>query len=393
MGNRRGLIYSVALMCLGIMTALCPLTAQGAENATTAIAEAKGVIEQARQAGAEKTASADLAQAKSWLIQAEKEYEASQSVLSRTMKLVVSNKAQTEEILYLADMARTKGRIAVAKAKKAGVVDELKEVRKDLTDFQTSLEVMNKKLAEAEQAKGVKAEAEAQLKALAQAKQEVAVLEQQKKKELEEAQKKQAEWDALKKKELEQARLQAALTSVEKERSALQDKKEAAELKESAEQLAAERQKMAAMQKKMAVMEKEKAMLADAAKIPQASVRMADKEMIISLPIVNLFTSKNELHPQGKTVLDSVGSYLKRYSVDQVVVRSHTDSTGKAASNQSLSEQRAQKVKEYLVVYQNIPSAQVKAEGLGSSQPVANNAAEAGRALNRRVEVAVPIGQ
>jgi OOP family OmpA-OmpF porin len=50
-------------------------------------------------------------------------------------------------------------------------------------------------------------------------------------------------------------------------------------------------------------------------------------------------------------------------------------------------------VKEYLAVYQNIPAANIAAEGLGATQPVASNATEAGRALNRRVEVGIPIGQ
>ena len=391
MEERKKLIYSVVLMGLGIMAVLFPLTARGAENAATAaIGEAKAVIEQARQAGAEKIAPADLSQARSWLAQAEKEYGASQSVLSRTMNLVMSNEAKTNEILYLADMAVTKGRIAEAKAKKAAVTDELKDVRKDLADFQTSLEVMTKKLAEAEKAKGIQAEAEVQLKALAQAKQEVAELEQRQKKELAETQKKSAELDALRQKELQQSRLQEAQTASEKERLAAQKEKEAAETKAKEEQLASERQKMAAMQKKMAAMEKEKAMLGDAAKIPQASARMADREMVLSVPVVNLFTAKNELHSQGKAVLDSIGSTLKKHAVDRIAVRSYTDNSGKAALNQSLSEQRAQKVKEYLVVYQNIPSAQVTVEGLGPAQPVASNATEAGRALNRRVEIGIP---
>jgi outer membrane protein OmpA-like peptidoglycan-associated protein len=411
MKEKKRLIYRMTLALMGIIFVLHPLPVQGAENAATLIAEAKTAIEQARQAGAEKAAPADIAQARSWLAQAEKEYEASQSVLSRTMKMVLSDQARTQEILYLADMARTRGRIAEAKAKKAAVTAELKDVKKDLTDFQTSLEVMNKKFAEAEKAKGVQAQAEAQLKELVQAKQEVAALEQQKKKELEEAQKKQAELDALKRKELEevqkkqleldamkrkeleQARLQEAKQASEKERLASLKEKEAAELKAKETLLAAERQKMADMQKKMAMLEREKAMHADAAKIPQATARMADGEMVISLPVVNLFTAKNELHAQGKTVLDNVGNFLKKHAIDRIAVRGYTDSTGKAAANQTLSEQRAQKVKEYLVLYQNIPSAKVTVAGLGADQPVASNATDAGRALNRRVEIGVPFGQ
>jgi outer membrane protein OmpA-like peptidoglycan-associated protein len=143
----------------------------------------------------------------------------------------------------------------------------------------------------------------------------------------------------------------------------------------------------------MAAMEKEKTMLTDAQKIPQASVRSSEKELVISLPTVNLFSPKNELHASGKAILDQVGAFLKKHAAGPIVVRGYTDSTGKAATNQTLSETRAQKVKEYLALNQNILSSRITTEGLGPTQPVASNDTEAGRALNRRVEVAIPAGQ
>jgi OOP family OmpA-OmpF porin len=88
-----------------------------------------------------------------------------------------------------------------------------------------------------------------------------------------------------------------------------------------------------------------------------------------------------------------VGGYIKKYAAGKITVRGYTDSVGKAAANQALSEKRAQKVKEYLAVEQNIPAADITTEGLGSSQPVAGNETEAGRALNRRVEISIPTGQ
>ncbi|MDA8124386.1 MAG: OmpA family protein [Deltaproteobacteria bacterium] len=394
MGDRKRLIGNAALLGWGIMALLFfPLTVLGAESATTAIGEAKAVLEQARQAGAEKSAPADLAQARSWLAQAEKEYEDSQSVLSRTMKLVLSDEAKTKAILYMADMAATKGRTAMAKAKKAAVTAELQEVRKDLADFQTSLEVMTRKLAEAEAAKAVKAKAEAQLAGLAQAKQEVAALEEKKKKELAETQKKAAELEALRQKELQQAQLLEAQKAAEKALSAAQRAQEAAAQQTREEQLAGEREKMAAMESKLAAMEREKAMLADAAKLPQTTVKTAGGEIVLTLPVMNLFNSKNELHSAGKGILDQVGAYLKKYAVGEMTIRGYADNVGKAAANQALSEKRAQKVKEYLAAYQNIPAAEITTEGLGSEQPVASNATEVGRALNRRVEIAIPTAQ
>ena len=343
-------------------------------------------------------------QARAWLAQAEKEYEESQSILSRTMKLVISNEERAQEIIYLATMARAKALTAEARANRVTVVDELKEVRKDLADYQTSMEVLNRKLAEAEKAKGVQARAEAELKALEEAKRKATELEELKKKELAEAQRRAADLEALKQKELQQSRLLEAQRAAEREtelgkakleteRMVLKKEQEEAQTKAREVQAAAEREKMAAMEQKMAAMEKEKTMLADAAKIPQSTVRQADGELVITLLAVNLFSPKNELHDQGKALLDKVGTYLKKYPAGRIAVRGYTDSSGKAAANQTLSERRAQRVKEYLAVYQNIPAAEIMTEGLGPAQPAASNTTEAGRALNRRVEIAIPVGR
>ncbi len=376
MGDRKRFISAAVLMGLLVIAVLFPLAARGAEDSQAVIEEAKAAIEQAHRAGAEKIAPDDLAQAKSWLSQAEKVYADSRSILSRTMKLVVSNETRSREIHYLADMARTKGQVAQTKSRKAVVSLELKDAKRDLADFQTSLEVVNKKLAEAAAAKGVQAKAEASLRELSQAKQEVAEIERQKKRELEETQRKSAELEALKQKELRQSRLQEL---------------DAAEMRAKEEQMSVEKQKMAAMQTRMAALEREKAMLSEAAKIPQATVRQTDREIEITLPAIHIFSSRNELTPAGKAILDQVGGYVKKYAAGKITVRGHTDSVGKAAANQALSEKRAQKVKEHLALEQNIPAADIRTEGMGSSQPAAGNDTEAGRALNRRVEISIPM--
>ncbi|MDO8955736.1 MAG: OmpA family protein [Deltaproteobacteria bacterium] len=77
----------------------------------------------------------------------------------------------------------------------------------------------------------------------------------------------------------------------------------------------------------------------------------------------------------------------------KVIVRGHTDSVGKEEVNQALSEKRAQKVREYLVAYQDIQPTRVTTQGVGPSQPVATNTTEAGRALDRRVEIAIQTGE
>ena len=66
----------------------------------------------------------------------------------------------------------------------------------------------------------------------------------------------------------------------------------------------------------------------------------------------------------------------------------HTDSQGKDEYNQTLSENRAASVKEYLVK-QGVDESRLKSTGYGETKPVADNNTAAGRAKNRRTEMTV----
>jgi len=68
-------------------------------------------------------------------------------------------------------------------------------------------------------------------------------------------------------------------------------------------------------------------------------------------------------------------------------VEGHTDNQGSAAANQALSEKRAQAVVAWLTSH-GVAAARLTAKGFGQTKPVADNAAEEGRAKNRRVELA-----
>lgn len=70
----------------------------------------------------------------------------------------------------------------------------------------------------------------------------------------------------------------------------------------------------------------------------------------------------------------------------KLTIEGHTDASGSAAHNQTLSEQRAAAVKAYLVG-KGIDAARLNTAGFGASRPVAANASELGRAQNRRVEL------
>jgi outer membrane protein OmpA-like peptidoglycan-associated protein len=94
------------------------------------------------------------------------------------------------------------------------------------------------------------------------------------------------------------------------------------------------------------------------------------------------------LKPAFTPTLDKVAGVLQRYPKTIIHVVGHTDSVGSESYNQRLSERRAQSVKDYFTS-QGIPADRLYAMGRGESQPRATNDTEAGRQLNRRVEIFV----
>jgi len=86
--------------------------------------------------------------------------------------------------------------------------------------------------------------------------------------------------------------------------------------------------------------------------------------------------------------IDRVAQILNRYPDTTIKVVGYTDSTGAETYNQQLSEQRANAVKNALVV-KNVQTARISALGMGESNPIADNATEGGRQLNRRVAIII----
>jgi len=86
--------------------------------------------------------------------------------------------------------------------------------------------------------------------------------------------------------------------------------------------------------------------------------------------------------------IDRVAQILNRYPDTTIKVVGYTDSTGSESHNQQLSEQRANSVKNALVV-KNVNAARISALGMGESNPIADNATEGGRQLNRRVNIII----
>jgi outer membrane protein OmpA-like peptidoglycan-associated protein len=117
--------------------------------------------------------------------------------------------------------------------------------------------------------------------------------------------------------------------------------------------------------------------------------RMQDESLKIDVSSeVSFDFDSAALKPAFLPTLDKVSNVLGRYPKTTVTVIGHTDSTGAESYNQRLSERRAESVVAYLSNH-GVHSARLQAIGMGESQPRATNATEAGRQLNRRVEILV----
>jgi outer membrane protein OmpA-like peptidoglycan-associated protein len=117
----------------------------------------------------------------------------------------------------------------------------------------------------------------------------------------------------------------------------------------------------------------------------------AGDRLLLRLPAAFTFdVGRSEIRPQALSTLGEIALTLKKYNQTFVDVLGHTDSTGTPASNQVLSQRRAQSVAKVLGT--RVAAARIATRGFAATQPIADNGTEAGRALNRRVEIKlVPI--
>jgi outer membrane protein OmpA-like peptidoglycan-associated protein len=110
--------------------------------------------------------------------------------------------------------------------------------------------------------------------------------------------------------------------------------------------------------------------------------------LIVSMSDVLFDTGKYSLKPGAREKLAKVAGILLAYPGLNIAVGGYTDNVGADAMNQTLSENRAGSVRDYLVS-QGVATASVTAAGFGNTLPVATNDNAAGRQQNRRVELLV----
>jgi outer membrane protein OmpA-like peptidoglycan-associated protein len=103
---------------------------------------------------------------------------------------------------------------------------------------------------------------------------------------------------------------------------------------------------------------------------------------------ITFVTDGHDLNADFYEVLDSVVLVVQEFEKTIIVVAGHTDSTGSNAYNQALSERRANTVARYLSS-KSVVEARIDSVGFGEDIPIADNATEEGRSLNRRVELSL----
>lgn len=99
-------------------------------------------------------------------------------------------------------------------------------------------------------------------------------------------------------------------------------------------------------------------------------------------------TNKSNVQGTSASTLDKLAGIFKEYPKSNVLVEGHTDSAGSDEYNMTLSKQRAQSVTNYLIS-KGVDASRFDTKWYGETQPVGDNSTVAGKAKNRRVELAI----
>jgi NitT/TauT family transport system substrate-binding protein len=123
-----------------------------------------------------------------------------------------------------------------------------------------------------------------------------------------------------------------------------------------------------------------------AAKAPSSR----DRAIINKQIQIHFTPGSDEIMAGSFFVLDALGETMTSFGNTYLRVEGNTDSTGPSAANLTLSERRALAVKSYILkTFPNIQASRFQTIGRGSANPVASNATETGRQLNRRTDIKV----
>lgn len=329
-----------SLMIISCAALLCGC----AGNVPSELVNARAAYQQASAGPAAQLAQADLHKAHDALARAERSFEDSgESYQTRDLAYVAQRKAE---------MAAAQGSIASEQKTQARAANEYQATQGEILDEKTQdLSDTRTALAASQQA------GEATARKLS--------AEQRSRRDAEYAKSEQTAVAQQATQELNDARIALAVS--------------AQSGKTTAAQLSTEQQARLEAEKKTAA--------AQAALAKLAAVHEDERGMIITLSGSVLFRSGDATLMSGaQSRLDQIADALLANPDRNIVVEGYTDSQGSDAYNLTLSQRRADAVRDYLV-HRGYPAARLQSHGIGEGRPIANNTTSEGRANNRRVEL------
>lgn len=123
--------------------------------------------------------------------------------------------------------------------------------------------------------------------------------------------------------------------------------------------------------------------------IPGATVERVGEGITVTFASGLMYDFDSDgIRAEAGTNLQNLALSLKKYPNTNLLVVGHTDATGSTAYNQDLSRRRAEAATAYLGRY-GIAASRVGSSGRGEMEPIGTNDTEAGRQMNRRIEVAI----
>jgi OmpA-OmpF porin, OOP family len=121
----------------------------------------------------------------------------------------------------------------------------------------------------------------------------------------------------------------------------------------------------------------------------EAEVYKKGDSLVIRLRAIQFPVGKSVIMPDNYPLISKIQQSIRTFGEPDVIIEGHTDSTGSNELNELLSQQRAESVRQYLLANKTLSYDRIVAVGYGSSKPLASNATEEGRAVNRRIDVII----
>ncbi len=327
-------------------------SATAAPNTPLDLLEARNAVAIAKAAGADQYAADSLSKSQEFLTRAEDYLKRKQG---RT-PIGTASRGATQ----MAEDAR----VITLKRKEA---DRIAAEKQAMLEKQQKAEADARAAAEAQAKAEAQSQEDARRRAQAEADRQSALAAQAT------AEKQQAEADAARTAAL--AQQQQAQADAEKARQA---EAEADRLRQEAD---AQRQEAVRQKEEM------RARLLNALN-QVLETKDTERGLVVNMPDVLFDTGQYTLKPAARERLARISGIIGAYPDLKLQIEGYTDSIGSDEYNQRLSEKRAGSVRDYLV-NSGVSINNVMAQGMGKSDPIADNKTAAGRKLNRRVEMIV----